>query len=72
MKENLDTAAKKCYNTRVISPRGKRKGDGKMYPQNLHTHGIYCDGKDDYEDTVKRAIELGLSSIGFSGHSYMF
>lgn len=43
-----------------------------MYPQNLHTHGIYCDGKDDYEDTVKRAIELGLSSIGFSGHSYMF
>ena len=43
-----------------------------MYPQNLHTHGMYCDGKDDYEDTVKRAIELGLSSIGFSGHSYMF
>ena len=43
-----------------------------MYPQNLHTHGIYCDGKDDYEDTVKRALELGLTSIGFSGHSYMF
>ena len=43
-----------------------------MYPQNLHTHGVLCDGKDEYEDTVLRAMELGLTSIGFSGHSYMF
>ena len=42
-----------------------------MYPQNLHTHGTMCDGKNDYEDTVLRAIELGLTSIGFSEHSYM-
>lgn len=42
-----------------------------MYPQNLHTHGILCDSKDEYESTVKRAIELGFTSIGFSEHSQM-
>ena len=42
-----------------------------MYPQNLHTHGVLCDGKDTYESTVLRALELGFNSIGFSGHSYM-
>lgn len=41
-----------------------------IYPQNLHTHGTLCDGKHEYEETVKRAIELGFNSIGFSGHSY--
>lgn len=41
-----------------------------MYRQNLHTHGPFCDGKNDYEDTVKRAIELGFNSIGFSMHAY--
>ena len=39
------------------------------YKQNLHTHSIYCDGKDAPEETVKRALELGFNSIGFSGHS---
>ena len=39
------------------------------YTQNLHTHGVLDDGKDTYESTVKRAIELGFDSIGFSGHS---
>ena len=43
----------------------------KKYPQNLHTHGTLCDGRDDYESTVLRAMELGFTSIGFSGHSYM-
>ena len=43
----------------------------KTYTQNLHTHGVLCDGKDDYESTIRRAMELGFSSIGFSGHSYM-
>ena len=42
-----------------------------MYPQNLHTHGTMCDGINDYEDTVLRSIELGLTSIGFSEHSCM-
>jgi len=41
-----------------------------VYPQNLHTHGTLCDGKYEYEDTVKKAIERGFESIGFSGHSY--
>ena len=42
----------------------------KHYNQNLHTHGILCDGENEYEDTVKRALELGFDSIGFSGHCY--
>lgn len=42
-----------------------------MYTQNLHTHGILCDGKNEYEDTVKRAMEIGFDSIGFSMHSYI-
>ena len=42
-----------------------------MYKQNLHTHGVLCDGKDEYEATVLRALELGFDTIGFSGHSYM-
>lgn len=40
------------------------------YPQNLHTHGTFCDGKYEYEETVKRAIELKMTSIGFSGHAF--
>lgn len=40
------------------------------YPQNLHTHGTFCDGKFEYEETVKRAIELNMMSIGFSGHAF--
>lgn len=43
-----------------------------MYRQNLHTHGILCDGKNDYEDTIKRAMKLGFDSIGFSMHSYAY
>ena len=42
-----------------------------VYDQNLHTHGVLCGGRDTYEDTVKRALELGFSAIGFSGHSCM-
>jgi len=42
-----------------------------LYKQNLHTHGTMCDGKNEYEDTVKKAIEKGFDSIGFSGHSDM-
>ena len=37
---------------------------------NLHTHTIYCDGKDTPEELVQRAIELGFTAIGFSGHEY--
>ena len=37
---------------------------------NFHTHTTYCDGKSTAEEMVQKAIELGLSEIGFSGHSY--
>ena len=37
---------------------------------NYHTHTTYCDGKNTPEEMVQRAIELGLSELGFSGHSY--
>ena len=49
------------------------KGDNRakiFYPQNLHTHTTFCDGKDDCEAIVKKAIEIGFTGIGFSGHSH--
>lgn len=39
--------------------------------QNLHTHTTYVDGKDNPEAIVKKAIELGFDSIGFSEHSFV-
>lgn len=40
--------------------------------QNLHTHCLYCDGKDSTEEMVLCAIEKGFDSLGFSCHSPMF
>ncbi len=40
--------------------------------QNLHTHSVYCDGKDTPEEMILTAIDKGFDSIGFSGHSYMY
>ena len=37
---------------------------------NYHTHTTYCDGANTAEEMVQKAIELGLSELGFSGHSY--
>ena len=37
---------------------------------NYHTHTTYCDGENTAEEMVQKAIELGLSELGFSGHSY--
>ena len=37
---------------------------------NLHTHTIYCDGKDTPDELVEKALELGLTALGFSGHEY--
>ena len=37
---------------------------------NYHTHTTYCDGKSTAEEMVQKAIELGFSELGFSGHSY--
>ncbi len=47
---------------------------GARYPTmcDLHTHTVFCDGKDTPEEMVLSAIERGLSCIGFSAHSYTF
>ena len=34
----------------------------------VHTHSTFCDGKDTPETMVKKALELGFVSLGFSGH----
>ena len=39
---------------------------------NLHTHTIYCDGKNTAREMVEKAIEKGFGYIGFSGHSYTY
>ncbi len=41
------------------------------YLSNAHTHSTFCDGKSTLEEMVQRAIELGYTSLGFSGHSYL-
>ncbi len=41
-----------------------------MIKQNLHTHSIYCDGKNTIEEIVLSAIEKGFTILGFSGHGY--
>lgn len=37
----------------------------------LHTHTVFCDGKDDVETMCRAAFEKGLSAIGFSSHAPM-
>lgn len=39
-----------------------------MIKQNLHTHSIYCDGKDTIEAMTLAAINKGFNVLGFSGH----
>ncbi len=41
-----------------------------MILSNLHTHTLYCDGKNAPEEMVKSAISKGFLSLGFSGHAY--
>lgn len=43
-----------------------------MILQDLHTHTVYCDGKNTPEEMVRAAIAKGMSRIGFSGHCYTF
>jgi len=35
----------------------------------LHTHTVFCDGKDDVETMCRSAFDKGLGSIGFSAHA---
>lgn len=39
-----------------------------MKKQNLHTHSIYCDGKNTIEEMTQEAIHKGFEILGFSGH----
>ena len=43
--------------------------ESDMRKVNLHTHTLFCDGRDTPEDMVLSAIEKGFSVLGFSGHS---
>ncbi len=40
------------------------------FKTNFHTHTKYCDGKNTPSEMVEKAIELGFSALGFSGHAY--
>ena len=40
-----------------------------MFPQNLHTHTVFGDGKHTAEEMVLGAISSGCASLGFSEHS---
>ena len=39
----------------LLNPKGN---------MNLHTHTCFCDGKDEPEEMVKKAIDLGFSVLG--------
>ena len=39
-----------------------------MIKQNLHTHSVYCDGKDTIDQMAQTAIQKGFTVLGFSGH----
>ncbi|MBQ6622702.1 MAG: histidinol-phosphatase [Mogibacterium sp.] len=41
-----------------------------IWNRNYHTHSTYCDGFSRPEESVRRALELGFCSLGFSGHSH--
>ena len=41
------------------------------YKQNLHTHSVYCDGKDTPEEIVLECLNRNFNSIGFSIHAFV-
>ncbi len=40
-----------------------------IFPQNLHTHTVYSDGKHTPEEMAEGAVRSGCASLGFSEHS---
>lgn len=42
-----------------------------MILQNLHTHSVWDDGQSTLDDMVQSALSAGLTSLGFSVHSYL-
>ncbi|MGX8698937.1 MAG: histidinol-phosphatase [bacterium] len=41
-----------------------------MILRDLHVHTTFCDGKSTPEEIVLAAIEKGMTTLGFSGHSH--
>ncbi len=41
-----------------------------MIKQNLHTHTLFCDGKDTPKQMLQTAIDKGFTILGFSSHAY--
>ena len=41
-----------------------------MIFSNLHTHTIFSDGKGSLRDNIESAINKGMTSLGFSDHSF--
>ena len=37
---------------------------------NLHTHSLYCDGRNTIDEMIQAAIHAGFESLGFSGHCH--
>ncbi len=56
-----------------MSDRLRRLGGSLLAPRgwtDLHTHTSWCDGKDTPAGMAEAAARLGLSRLGFSGHSH--
>lgn len=41
-----------------------------MILKDLHVHTYFCDGKDSPRKMVLAALDMGMKTIGFSGHGY--
>lgn len=41
------------------------------YPYNLHTHTVFCDGKNTPAEMAEAAFAQGFKTLGFSGHSVL-
>lgn len=41
-----------------------------MILRDLHTHTTFCDGENTAEEMVIAAVNKGMKTLGFSGHSY--
>ena len=45
-------------------------GSMSAFLTNYHTHTTYCDGNSTPDEIIREAVSLGMTEIGFSGHSY--
>lgn len=52
-----------------MPPSKSAASKGVKMLQNLHTHTVFCDGKDTPEEMILAAISKGFDSLGFSSHA---